>query len=403
MRLARFTLGVLGIILIIGTFSSFLPLLFLGGIATGSIVFAFGFPIFLLILGSCMVYFGFYFLESKTKTNNKTNGNDHLLNIVKWGIIYTIAILISNFISSRLMVVDTLLVTLITASMVSIIVQIIRSHDSDFHIRWFIFYFLLYANIIWAFSEFVLPKIFFQTSFFSSIVIGFILAGIVTIIQKINMNRDSIKWFSISLVIILLVANLSSMVFSPITSFLEPAKSSDITPLGPAKSSDITPLGSVESSDITPLGSVESSNSLELSEDRQICPSVLKSPLAQLGGSFDLGKIRPILNKLINISVWRIDENIRACYKGKYRGQYPDWIYCDDMIVSRWEKHTSGTIEYRWYTAVSAVWKPDTSQPSLYVFDNFYCENGKKVTVDKEKISYYVHVSRDGTEIKVEY
>ena len=35
--------------------------------------------------------------------------------------------------------------------------------------------------------------------------------------------------------------------------------------------------------------------------------------------------------------------------------------------------------------------------------DNFYCENGQKVTVDKETTSYYVHVSRDGTEITIEY
>src|SRR3989338_2332215 len=365
MGLVRFTLGVLGIILIIGAFSSFLPLLFLGGIATGSVSFAFGFPIFLIILGALMIYYGFYYLESKT------NRNDHLMHIAKWGIIHTIAILIGNFVISRLMIVDTLLVTLITASMISIVTQVVRSHHTHFNIKWFIFYFLLYANIIWAFGEFILPEIFFQTSFFSSIVIGFTLAGVVTIIQKINMNRDSVKWFSIALAIILLVANLESLVISPIKPF---------------------------------LASVQSSNSSELSEDRQDCPTSLsRLPLVRPDGSFDSKIIGPLLNGVIDTSVWRIEGNIRSCYKGKYRGQYPNWVYCDDMIVSRWEKHSSGTIEYRWYTAVTAVWQPEKVKSSQYVFNDFYCENGKKVTVNKETTAYYIHVSRDGTEIKVEY
>ena len=71
------------------------------------------------------------------------------------------------------------------------------------------------------------------------------------------------------------------------------------------------------------------------------------------------------------------------------------------MIVSRWETTISGTISYRWYTAVSAEWKP--VEEGKFIFDKFSCEGGKKVTVDKESTSYYVHVSRDGTEIKVEY
>ena len=107
-----------------------------------------------------------------------------------------------------------------------------------------------------------------------------------------------------------------------------------------------------------------------------------------IDGSFDSKIIGPLLNGVIDTSVWRIEGNIRSCYKGKYRGQYPNWVYCDDMIVSRWEKHSSGTIEYRWYTAVTAVWQPEKVKSSQYVFNDFYCENGKKVTVDKETTAY---------------
>ena len=91
---------------------------------------------------------------------------------------------------------------------------------------------------------------------------------------------------------------------------------------------------------------------------------------------------------------------MRSCYKGKYKGQFPDWFYCDDMVVSRWETSDSGAIRYRWYTAVTAEWRPEKGR---YLLDDFSCENGKKVTVDKESTAYYVHVSRDGTEIKIEY
>ena len=202
MGLVRFILGVLGILLVIGVLSVFLPLIFLGGIATGNIAIAFGIPIFLIILGTLMVYYGFFYHETKS---NVPNVNANLMHIAKWGILYTIAIVISNFVISRLMIADTLLITLISAIIVSIVAQIVRSHDSHFNGRWFIFYFLLYANIIWAFGEFIVPKIFFHTSFSLSLIIGFTLAGVSVIIQKLNLNRDSVKWFSIVLVIILLV------------------------------------------------------------------------------------------------------------------------------------------------------------------------------------------------------
>lgn len=375
MGLFRFTLGVLGILLIIGVFSSFLPLLFLGGISTGNVAFAFGFPIFLIILGAFMVYYGFYYVKSKTSSHSQlvSNSNNQLMYIAKWGIIHTIGIVIGNFMISRLIIVDTLLVTLITASMVSIIAQVVRSHDSHFNGKWFVFYFLLYANIIWAMGEFILPQMFFQTSLFYSIVVGFTLGGIIAIIQKLNMNLHSVKWFSIALVIILLVANLNSLVASPVRIL---------------------------------IAQVQPSNSSQSPENKQLCPKSTSSlPLVRTQGSFNPVAIQTLLTDVIDTSVWRIEGNIRSCYNGKYKGQYPDWVYCDDMIVSRWEKGSSGTIEYRWYTAVTAVWKPEEEKSSQYVFDNFYCEpgDGKPVTVNKESTSYYVHVSRDGTEIKIEY
>ena len=60
MGLLRFIIGVLGILLVIGSFISFIPLVLLGGFASGSVLFAFGFPVLLIVVGATMVYFGFY-------------------------------------------------------------------------------------------------------------------------------------------------------------------------------------------------------------------------------------------------------------------------------------------------------------------------------------------------------
>ncbi|MBT4151097.1 hypothetical protein HOE52_03980 [Candidatus Woesearchaeota archaeon] len=364
MGVFRFILGILGVLLIIGAFSSFLPLFFLGGIATGSVGFAFGFPIFLMILGSIMVYYGFYYAGSKHKSNTK------LIHIAKWGIIHTIAVLIGSYIISQLMIVNTLFVILLTSLVVSIVTQIVRSHDSKFKIKWFIFYFLIYANVIWLMGEFILPEITFQAGVFSSLVVGFTLAGVVAIVQKLNVRHNSLPWISIILAILLLVGNLGSLQISSIENFLE-----------------------------------QSPNSSNLSENKLGCPSgISQYPLVITEEKFNLDLIGPKLNDLIETSVWRIEGDMRSCYKGKYKGQHPDKFYCDDMIVSRWETSNSGTIKYRWYTAVTAEWEPRIeSFVQEYVFDTFSCENGKKVTVNKETTAYYVHVSRDGSEIKIGY
>lgn len=366
----RFILGVLGIILTVGAFTSFIPLLFLGGIATGSVAFAFGFPIFLMILGAAMVYYGFYYKESVRKSNIQ------LGQVAKWGIIHSIAILLANYVMSRFIILDNFLVILFTAIIVSIVTQVVRSHESHFNLKWFIFYFLVYVNVIWVIGEFILPKLFFQTTIFSSLIVGFILAGVVDIIQKINIRQHSIQWISIVLIITMLASNLES----------------------------VMSLASLESLPIDtkkPIGK-QPVNPLELSEENQACPTpnLPRTPLLKAQTALESELIRGTINDLIDTSVWRIEGNVRTCYKGKYKGQYPDWFYCDDMIVSRWETTSSGTINYRWYTAVTAEWR---SEEGKYVFDDFSCENGKKVTVDKETTAYYVHVSRDGTEIKIEY
>lgn len=365
MNLLKFITGVLGVLLIIGAFSYFFPLFLVGGIATGNVAFAFGLPVLLIVIGAVMVYFGFFYVNSESK-------NEHQLwKIAKWGILYTLAVLLGNYIISKFMIADTLITISLTALVVSIVAQIVVSHNSSFKLKWFIFYFLVYATVIWVIGEFIIPKFIFQAGFFSALLTGFVISGIVSIIQKLNIRGDSVHWISIVLVITLLVGNLDSIQL-PISSVL-----------------DI------------------SSNYSDLSEDKRVCPDSISSvPPLQTEAKFNSVSLTgQTLNDLLNMEVWKIEGNIRHCYKGKYKGQYPDWFYCDDMIVSRWETGSSGTIKYRWYTAVTSEWQPvkGDSLELQYVFSGFSCENGQKVTVDKEKTAYYVYVSRDGTEIKVQY
>jgi hypothetical protein len=365
MNLFRFILGIFGVILLVGACSFFIPLIFIGGIASGSVAFAFGFPIFLMLLGATMVYFGFYYKGSKRVSNNQ------LKYIAKWGIIHSVALMLGFYIISRLMITDILIITLLTAIIVLLVAQIVRSHKQHFSMRWFLLYFLIYANIIWVMKVFILPVISSETIIFPSFIIGFTIAGVIIILQKLNMRRQSIPWVSIVLIILLLVGNLESLQISSV--------------------SQIIP---------------ENSNSLELSEDKQECPSVISNSSLLLNGwEFDPTSVGPVLNNVINTSVWEVEGDIRSCYIGKYKGQYPNWFYCDDMIVSRWETSNYGTINYRWYTAVTSEWKPEVvgNETLGYELYDFSCENGKKVTVDKETTAYYVHVSRDGTEIKIEY
>lgn len=365
MRLLGFILGILGTILIIGAFSSFLPLVFLGGIATGSIAFAFGFPILLLIIGAAMVYFGFYY-----KSSNQHN-NEELMSIGKWGIIYTIAILISNYVMGKIMFANNFYVILSTALIISIIVQMVRSHEFDFKFRWFVFYFLVYANILWIMNTYILPKITIQTGFFSSLVMGFTIAGIVIIIQKIKMKWDSIPWASAILILIFLVGNMGSLQDTSLQDLIKfPANTSGI------------------------------------SENSQSCPVAISSNLPLSLNEANLKDVKvtsPQLMILINSSVWQTENLPKGCYKGKYVNQNPNWFYCDDMILSRWEMSSYGTIRYRWYTAVTSVWQSPVGSNPFYQFYGFECENGKKVTVEKGVTNYYVYDSRDGTQIKIKY
>jgi hypothetical protein len=214
------------------------------------------------------------------------------------------------------------------------------------------------------------PKLAFQNSIFSSIIIGFVIAIVILLIQKIGIKSRTVPWISFILILILIVSNLSYL-------------------------QTIIPLN---------LQNLYKNSSV-LSESEQLCPTPIMV-LQEFETTFNPDIIASTLNDgFVDISVWRIENLFSSCYKGKYKGQYPDSFYCDNLIVSRWETGISGEINYRWYTAVTAELNPKKlgSGVIVYSLTDFSCENGQKVTVRKGITDYYVYDSKDGTKIRIKY
>lgn len=297
----------------------------------------------------------------------KRNSNSLIIWFIKWGIIYSIAILLANYIIDKLMVFNLLLEVIIAAMIISIIEQVARNHNMGFNLKWFSFFFLIYANIIWLVGEYILPETIFGSALVPLIILGFVIAGVVVVIRKSKIRSNSVKWALVILILVLLVGNMESIPYLEESQLLEDYSDNSILP-----------------------------------EDKQTCPSIVPGVMdrALSDGAFDPEDMGPALNKVVDSSVWTVENTAYTCYKGKYQGQYPEWYYCDGMIVSRWETSSSGTIDYKWYTAVTAEWSPEEDK---YILDNLACENGQKVVVDKDTTSYYVYVSKDGTEIQIEY
>src|SRR3989344_759396 len=286
-----------------------------------------------------------------------------VIEFTKWLIISFIALLISNYLVTKLAITNVFLITFFTALFVSVVIQIFRSHNhQEFNFRWFVFYFLLYATFIWIVNEYIFAEIIFQKSIFLSFITSILIAGVILLIEKINLRYRTLPWISLVFVLLIIVGNLGYI---------------------------------QQMTQITLIPQFRNDSSA-LSEDKLVCPStVLSLPVRELSPL--------VLNTLIKTDVWRIEKNFDTCYSGNYRGQYTERMYCDNMIVSRWDKSSLGSINYRWYAAVTTEWVVESFQGEhVYVLESISCENGKKVTVDKETRNYYVHVARDGTEIRVE-
>lgn len=295
-----------------------------------------------------------------------------LIDAIKWIVICSIAIIISNFIIDKLMISNNFLIILLTALFVSIVIQAVKSHEHEYNFRmkWFFFYFIVYSTIIWFVTEYIFLKINTQNPILLSILLGIILAIAIILLKKINIKSKSIYWIILILISLLVVANLGNIPGLDIPNFTKSYQ-----------------------------------NSSKLNENEQICPTTMYNGVSLhpyvLEANLNPNVVIPMMDSIINKKIWKIESNIRSCYKGKYQDQNPQWYYCDDMIVSRWEINNAGTIDYRWYTAVSAIWIPEAGS-SRYMLNGFSCENGQKLIVKKGEHKFYVHDTRSGTQINID-
>jgi hypothetical protein len=295
----------------------------------------------------------------------------------KWTIPTFLAILISNYLITQLKIVNIFIINILIASIISITIQAIGSHYEEFYFKtkWFFFYFLIYAVTLTFLREYLLNKF---NVIPSTIILAIIISGIILLIKKIRLRSYTIPWISFIFLLLLIVSNLM-----PIQNLVQ-------TNLN---------LGFDNSQNIN------SNNNQIITENKKSCPTPNSLGNLAFESDFKLNQNYqiPFLNNLIDSSIWRVEHDFSPCYKGKYKGQYPNWVYCDNLIVSRWEIGSSGTINYRWYTGVSAEWRPQENESDRYFFNGFSCENGQKVTVVKGTTNYYVYNTKDGSAIRIAY
>jgi hypothetical protein len=310
-------------------------------------------------------------LNKSQKITNMVKKRKYLIkSIIKWWIIYSISLFFGAYILKKLVILNPLLNLIFIALIVTIVAQAIKSHEfhkNIFKFKRFIFYFLVYANVIWLIGKFIFPETILQAGPLSFIFLGFVISIVVQIVKKLKLRDHTINWLNFLLLLLLIVANSEYLALDSIQSFME-----------------------------------NTYNTSSYSEEKQLCPMPQwEVPVIISTAEFNPENINQKSIRVIDNSIWRIENRFGTCYMGKYRGQHPDWYYCDDMIVSRWDTGSSGTINHRWYTAISAEW--NLTDNNVYEFNGFKCENGQKVTVDKDETNYYVHVTKDGTELKIEY
>ncbi len=300
--------------------------------------------------------------------NKEEIGRTCLL-ILKWWVVAFVGIWLGNYLCSKFGITSELLMILAVTLFLSIIIEIARSHEQghNFYLRWFIFYFLVYTWVIWAMNNYLLPKINSPNNIIYFVIVGLTISIAIFIAKKIPLKSRAIPWISLLLIVLLLAANLTYLQDMGLGKFIPAFKTQ------------------------------ADSN---LSEDKQSCPTPSSHPIYRANIDSNLGAL---LKSLIDSNIWRIESEFGICYKGKYKNQNPNWLYCDNLIASRWDLGSSGTINYRWYTAVTAEWEPVTEGTDIYSLRDFVCENGQKVSVEKGVTNYYVYDSRDGTQIRIAY
>lgn len=198
--LIKFIIGVLGILLIIGTGSAFLPLILLGGFVSGSVTTAFALPIVLLVIGAVMVYFGFYYHGSIS--SNKSN------QFLKWGIIHSISLYVGLIIIQKIGINNLFIKFILLGVFLSIVASIINKvHVTK---KRQLLSYMLHIFAVWLSIQYLINLIGINNYLASVIFTGFFVHIFFVIFQKLKLRGKEIP-ITILLLFIFIVFNISSL------------------------------------------------------------------------------------------------------------------------------------------------------------------------------------------------
>lgn len=201
MGVFKFIIGVLGVLLILGTMSAFLPLIFLGSISSGSVGGAFALPIFLFVIGAVMVYFGFYY-------HGSSSSSGELSKFLKWGVIHSIGLYVGLIIIQKIGVSNILIKYLLLGALLAIVASIINKVYTNKK-RQFLSY-ALHIVSVWIAIQYVVPLIGISDYIASIIFSGFFIHTVFIIFKRLGLHGKEIP-VSILLLVVFIIFNLSSL------------------------------------------------------------------------------------------------------------------------------------------------------------------------------------------------
>ena len=201
MGVFKFIIGVLGVLLILGTMSAFLPLVLLGGLSSGTVSGALILPIFLFVVGAVMVYFGFYYHGSSSSSNE-------LSNFLKWGAIHAIGLYVGLIIIQKMNISNLLIKYVLLGALLALVASIVNKIHTN-RKRQFLSY-ALHIFSVWISIQYIVPLIGINDYLASIIFSGFIIHAIFILFKRLKLHGKEIP-VSILILAVFIIFNLSSL------------------------------------------------------------------------------------------------------------------------------------------------------------------------------------------------
>jgi hypothetical protein len=111
-----------------------------------------------------------------------------LLNFLLWTSVILIGLFVSHFIIDRLNITNNFLIVLITAFIISVFMELIRSHNERYYFKknWVFFYFLIISVTLWAFNDFIFIDFLSQNVFKQLLIVSIVLSATIILLRSIS-------------------------------------------------------------------------------------------------------------------------------------------------------------------------------------------------------------------------